>query len=118
MLLLVYGTLKRGYGNHRVIEGAKFIGPYTLRDKFYLRDLGPFPAAIRSRREGTIIGELYQIDEHILERTDVLEGYPHFYDRTEVDTDHGKAHLYFMEQDHERTTCPIVTEWNDNKKYA
>ena len=31
-LLAVYGTLKKGYGNHRLIEDCKFVKEYKLKN--------------------------------------------------------------------------------------
>lgn len=116
MLLFVYGTLKMGYGNHGVIHGATFLGEYTLNDNFYMVDLGPFPAAIHDKNNtGVIKGELYRIDEDILQATDWLEGYPDFYNRYVVYTTYGEAFIYGME--HKEKNYPVITEW-EKRRYA
>jgi len=85
--VFVYGTLMRGYGNHRLLERARFISPAMTRREFSLYSLGAFPAAVRLV-EGdpdaiSIRGEVYEVDAQTLVRLDQLEGVSHgFYNRT------------------------------------
>lgn len=46
-----------------------------------------------------IFGEVWEIDDEMFRRTDRLEGYPHFYDRKEVDTPYGQAWIYFLNRE-------------------
>lgn len=80
--VLVYGSLKRGFGNHRVMEaaGGKHIGAHTLSG-FDMYSLGGFPAIVRG--EGRVECEVYSVDS--LEPLDRLEGHPTFYKREVVD---------------------------------
>jgi gamma-glutamylcyclotransferase (GGCT)/AIG2-like uncharacterized protein YtfP len=78
MLVFVYGTLKRGHGNHHWMAGAAFLGEARLPGAV-LHDLGPFPMAIRG--DGVVWGEVYGIDANVLSRLDGLEGYPRLYER-------------------------------------
>lgn len=91
-MLFVYGTLKRGEGNHYHLEKAVFIGEDSIQGVLF--DLGPFPAAvdllsvpphIRSRATGRINGEVYEVTNEIITRLDRLEGHPTFYRRDVVD---------------------------------
>ena len=91
MHVLVYGSLKQGLYNHIFMRGAKFMGNDTVKG-YKLVDLGPYPTAVKipdsiECKEPYIKGELYEIDEEILERLDGLEGYPNLYQRTVVKTD-------------------------------
>lgn len=72
MKLFVYGTLKKGFGNHRLLEGAKFLGEDTIPGGMI--SLGGFPGWL-GEGEGYTKGEVYEIDEEHLHATDRLEGY-------------------------------------------
>lgn len=93
--VFVYGTLKRGEGNHRLLaQGCLFIGDDTIKAKLF--DLGHFPAI----QQGTDVvqGEVYMVGPNTLRRLDALEGHPNFYKR-EVVTTLNKKHdvwAYFM----------------------
>lgn len=80
--VLVYGSLKQGYGNHRVMQeaGGELIGKHTLSG-FDMHSLGGFPAIVRG--EGRVECEVYQVEN--LAPLDRLEGHPTFYKREVVD---------------------------------
>lgn len=102
--LVVYGTLKKGHGNHRLIRHAKFGGEVSSVEPMELVDLGAFPGAILSDEGKPVSGELYYIDEDTLKLTDRLEGNGSFYTRylkTFVDEDNNekKAWIYLLPDD-------------------
>lgn len=80
-VVFVYGTLKRGHGNHRLLEagGARLLGTDSIKG-WSMHDLGAFPAVA----EGwdTVHGEVFEVDAETLARLDRLEGIPSFYQRT------------------------------------
>lgn len=80
-LLMVYGTLKRGFYNHRVMGDAKFLGECITRG-FVMRDLGSFPCVTKG--DSTVLGELYELTDEQFQYCDRLEGYPSFYNREQV----------------------------------
>ena len=87
--VFVYGTLKRGYGNHRLLEDAVFAGEAVTAPKYRMFDAGAFPYMVVDEDSGIPIhGEVYVITPEILERLDSLEGvaYGH-YRRIKVDID-------------------------------
>ena len=84
--VFVYGTLKRGFRNHRFLEKSGFVGeartaaPYRMLDGRFpvLRDSGP------DRRP--VSGEVYEIDAPTLIALDDLESVSTgMYDRIEID---------------------------------
>lgn len=80
--VFVYGTLKKGEGNHRLLQGrALFCGEDSIHGKLF--DLGAFPAAVQEG-DNVIHGEVYMVGPHTLRSLDGLEGHPHFYERKEV----------------------------------
>jgi gamma-glutamylcyclotransferase (GGCT)/AIG2-like uncharacterized protein YtfP len=112
-LVAVYGSLRKGLGNHPVIEGAECKGN-TIIKGWDLYSLGAYPFVVEGENELTV--EVYEVDSEMRQRRlDGLEGYPNFYDRIQVDTEFGKAWIYFM---HEKYTegAPLV-EHGDWTKY-
>lgn len=71
--LFVYGTLKKGYGNHGYIGGSKLITQSAVIDGYDMYSLGGFPGVVKGK--GTVYGELYEIDDETLGHCDLLEGY-------------------------------------------
>lgn len=84
-LVFVYGSLKRGFTNHRVIGyDARFIATTcTVSRKFKMVSLGPFPA-VYPNGKWAIEGELYEVDDITLESLDLLESNGYLYEREEV----------------------------------
>jgi gamma-glutamylcyclotransferase (GGCT)/AIG2-like uncharacterized protein YtfP len=87
MKFLVYGTLKRAFGNHRILhEGrAEFLGKAVTLDNFVMTGRGvPF---VWPHEQGyPLVGELYDIDtgQHAattLARLDRLESNGYVYER-------------------------------------
>ena len=77
----VYGSLRKPYGNHRVLKDSEFLGTFKTEEKFNLYSLGAFPC-ITLNGETNITVELYKItDPKIAVGLDCLEGYPSFYNR-------------------------------------
>jgi gamma-glutamylcyclotransferase (GGCT)/AIG2-like uncharacterized protein YtfP len=81
--VFVYGTLKRGLYNHYWIQDGSYLGRRRLIGA-RLHNLGRFPMALLTESDAVIHGELYRVSEAGLRHLDQLEGYPSFYDRTEV----------------------------------
>lgn len=92
--VFVYGTLMSGCGNDRLMtdpryrpEGgeARLVGPALTRPEFTMYSCygGGYPALVRTG--GTaIVGEVWEVNDAVLERLDRLEGVPHHYQRIEV----------------------------------
>jgi gamma-glutamylcyclotransferase (GGCT)/AIG2-like uncharacterized protein YtfP len=70
--LFVYGSLKKGYHNHFLLEEAKFLGKKTIKGTMY--SLNHFPGVVL-KGESEIEGELYEVDDKTLNLVDRLEGY-------------------------------------------
>jgi gamma-glutamylaminecyclotransferase len=82
--VFVYGTLKQGYGNHRVAEPFVEQAETGAVDGFVLYD-GGFPMA-RPAAGRRVRGELLTLrdPETALRRLDMLEGTPTLYTRERV----------------------------------
>jgi gamma-glutamylcyclotransferase (GGCT)/AIG2-like uncharacterized protein YtfP len=70
MKLFVYGTLKQGRSNHRLMHGAKFLG------KAYILgyQLHQCPA-ITPKEGGIVYGELYEVESSHVAMLDKFEGH-------------------------------------------
>lgn len=84
--VFVYGTLKRGFENHSLLEAATFVGKAHTLTAYRMID-GEFPVL---RDEGSdrrlIAGELYDVDASTLKALDELEGVAEgMYDRVEIE---------------------------------
>lgn len=101
--VFVYGSLKKSYGNHVLLKTSNFIGEdETIRDDLCLMDFGPYPG-VYLNGESIVKGELYEVTDDVFRSLDGLEGYPHYYNRMEVDLKSGeKAWMYFIEGEEPR----------------
>jgi gamma-glutamylaminecyclotransferase len=93
--LMVYGSLKKTYWNHVILEGSEFLGEAKTTPVFTMIDYGAFPAILPEGKTA-IHGEIYDISDATLVRTDRLEGHPGFYTRTRCNTTLGEAWIYLM----------------------
>jgi len=101
--VFVYGTLKRGFGNHHFLMGSRFIGTGHTVEKFAMHTEGGIPFVVENEPVSYIYGELYSVDNSVLDNLDRLEGHPTWYRRQEIEIhlDGGtnptvKAWMYFI----------------------
>jgi gamma-glutamylcyclotransferase (GGCT)/AIG2-like uncharacterized protein YtfP len=74
MKLFTYGTLLAGMRLHAMLADAIFLGPAIIHGK--LLDLGEYAGLVEG--DGVVTGEIYEIDDKLLERLDEVEGFrPH-----------------------------------------
>lgn len=93
-LVFVYGSLRRGECNHRVLAGARMIAAAQTSPRFRLVDLGAYPALLAGGATA-VLGEVYEVDGETLERLDRLEGHPTFYRREPMVLDNDQiAYVY------------------------
>ncbi|MCP3104236.1 gamma-glutamylcyclotransferase [Myxococcus sp. K15C18031901] len=94
--VFVYGTLLSGEPNHRLLSGARLVGPARTLPRFTLYDYGFFPT-LASGGKHAVEGEVYEVDALMLAALDRLEGHPHFYQRSPITLDcgsHVEAYLF------------------------
>lgn len=83
--VMVYGTLKKGNPNHNnYIKDSEHLG--YARIKAYMLDVGYYPALVLANDGPWAYGEVYRVDNKVLERLDRLEGVPNHYVRVPIYT--------------------------------
>jgi gamma-glutamylaminecyclotransferase len=76
-VLFVYGTLKRGQRNHRLIADQHFLGEAITEPFYRVIDLGPHPGLIVDHTNGLALrGELWAVSECCLAELDEFEEVP------------------------------------------
>lgn len=108
--IFVYGSLKSGFRNHRLLQesNAEFLGTkYTKDTNFLMFSLGSYPAVVKNEKfgYGAIEGELYLIDDNTLFKLDLLESNGSFYKREEIELNDGsKAWMYLTNKSYQHMT--------------
>jgi gamma-glutamylcyclotransferase (GGCT)/AIG2-like uncharacterized protein YtfP len=100
ILLAVYGTLRKGYGNYENNLGdATFLGTFKTKGKYRLIE-SDYPCVLPYNGEGHCIEvDLFMIDESMLSSIDRFEGYPELYQRTRVQLDNAVwAWMYIRDE--------------------
>jgi len=113
-LLFVYGSLKKGFDNHNLLDKrfSKRIGKAKTVKKFGMFEdsFGNYPYLI-DRRLAKVEGELYEIHrQELLDKLDQFEGTPDYYirKRIEVKSHHGTCRAFvYIKSD---GTVPIDQE--------
>jgi len=93
--VFVYGTLKRGRGNHHFLANQRLIGNATTVQTYLMWDGIGFPrvgvpCGMFKSYAAPVCGELYSVDAEALAGMDRLEDHPKFYKRTEITVYLGK----------------------------
>lgn len=87
--VFVYGTLKEGFGNHRVLSSSRKVADaVTCSDSYSMVD-GGFPTVVLGG-SFHVKGELYEVtDENVMRNLDWLEGVPNLFvhHKTQVKAD-------------------------------
>tara|TARA_R110000751_G_scaffold301787_1_gene415450 strand:+ start:223 stop:585 length:363 start_codon:yes stop_codon:yes gene_type:complete len=95
MIVFVYGSLKQGFHNHRLMEGATYVGEGTIAAAAMF-SLGSFPAVVHGT--GVVYGEMWEVSGAQAQALDRLEGHPTFYRREEllVELSDGELHTAWV----------------------
>lgn len=122
VLLAVYGTLKKGRGNHHYLKGATYLFDGITEDKYAVVKAG-FPMVFKPEllyfptTTYPLEVEVYEVSEETLKRIDRLESHPEFYKRQEVwVSQHGveqmcdETHLVNMYITNPEFTCSVSWE--------
>ena len=93
----VYGTLRPGFGNNRLLNTSEHLGTGKTVEKYTLRASGiPF---VSKEPLHNVVVDVYKVDNDTLDRLDGLEGHPEWYKREQIPVKVGDktmtAWLYF-----------------------
>ena len=80
--VFVYGSLRYEMSNHRCLEKSLF-SHSTIVHNFDMFSLGAYPFI--SDGNGSVVAELYYVNDETFKKLDDLEGYPRFYNRKVVE---------------------------------
>lgn len=112
-LYAVYGTLRKGFGNHRLLnnEHCTLLGTETTKPNFHMVSLGGFPGVIPDGKQSIVI-EVYEVNSKDVEqRLDWLEGYPNFYQKMKIETQWGTANMYILNESYLSRTVIESGDW-------
>jgi gamma-glutamylaminecyclotransferase len=106
MKIMVYGTLKKGRGNHSLLEDCPFLGKANTLPAFTMFSLGGFPGVV-AKGNTSIRGEIYDVLDEVLHDLDRLEGHPRWYERKPITAqmENGEvvvAHMYILPNGYEK----------------
>tara|TARA_R110002167_G_scaffold7683_12_gene36198 strand:- start:2012 stop:2368 length:357 start_codon:yes stop_codon:yes gene_type:complete len=98
-IVFVYGTLRQGYNNHKLLLNCEFIDAGRTVNNYAMYANG-IPYVSDNEQVSQIYGELYLVNQRILFNLDMLEGHPSWYKRKKIaiETFEGKVYnawLYF-----------------------
>ncbi len=128
-MVAVYGTLKRGRGNHRLLQNSKYIGEFLTRKKYPMIVRGSIPfvghgfefLGLDKEVGHNIVVQVYEVDCDTLKLLDALEGHPNWYYRDVVELQgyeyHNKAIGMFFNWDvesmseHEAERVDLISEF-------
>lgn len=132
MTVFVYGTLRRGQGNHRLLADAEFIADAYVTHthpgvRAIMVSLGYFPGVVGVQETeltdiqqlaSPVRGELYNVNTQTMRALDRLEGYPDFYNRrvvTATRLDTGgllNAWMYVLPYEYAHNRTPLLAgDW-------
>ena len=110
MYVFVYGSLKKGYGNNRLLQNAIFIDKGITLKPYVIYGAGGFPVVFDTEKKGHIAGEVYDVTPAERARLDGLEGYPYMYHRKKV--------MVVLDETGHRVACQMyvgtVDHWQRN----
>lgn len=128
--LFVYGTLKKGFHNNRLLADQEFISEARTSMSYIMESRGiPYVyERCKAWQNGILVegdqitGELYRVNDEALPAIDQLEGHPRWYRRKKVDIlpPFGtnkfckiSAWLYFMQINQTLRGYPVIS--NESK---
>jgi gamma-glutamylcyclotransferase (GGCT)/AIG2-like uncharacterized protein YtfP len=97
-IVFVYGSLKRGWALHHLLQSSQFLGTAMTQPLYRLFDLGHYPGLVDWPSGLSINGELYQVDADCLASLDDAEGVSEgYYARRDIQLLHPApaAHAWF-----------------------
>lgn len=126
-LVAVYGSLRRGMGNHHYyLSESEYKGTFTTEPEYTLHSLSYYPG-LKLNGNHSIVMEVYEVDEETLKNLNRLEGYhpgekSTFYDRIEINTPWGKSFTYIYVGELSKESIVKSGDWvtykNEEKSWS
>lgn len=120
-LYAVYGSLRKGLGNHTTLGNAPMVGVTKTNPEFTMVNLGGFPGVVKGGVTSITL-EVYKVTNSTIEQNlDWLEGYEgpnnenNFYNKELIDTEFGKAYIYYLNSDIEGDPIVESGDWYEFK---
>ena len=118
--VFLYGTLKKGFHNHPLIEKGEYMGDaYTCKEySMLVCTMTGIPFVVKEENY-PIMGEVYSVDKKTFNDLDRLEGHPTFYRRELIDIFipdgierivEMKAWIYFLRGGYDLNTMFLNTD--------
>ena len=99
-LVFVYGTLRRGgvRAMSELFPGSRFVGNANVNGS--LHDLGAYPGLSLDESNSSVVGEVYEVDDEVLNKLDEIEAPSHYWRKqVEVSLDDHKKRCWVYEPD-------------------
>lgn len=122
ILVAVYGSLRQGLHNHRLLESSNYLGDFNTEPIYSLYSLGSFPG-LKENGNTSVVMEVYEVTEAVARNVDNLEGYtPNgnntFYDKISIKTPWGTASVYTYVNELPQSSLVESGDWKEFKKNA
>ncbi len=122
-LVAVYGSLRQGLGNHRLLEDAKFLGTFETPPYYTMYSVGnSFPGLIK-KGSTSVVMEAYLVSDSELSRLHSLEGYMsgrdeslNHYNKRDINTPFGPGIWYEYARNPENLKKVESGDWTKFKK--
>lgn len=118
----VYGSLRKGLHNHRLLQGEKFVGQFETDPLYSLIDLGSFPGLLKDGNTAVLM-EVFEVNADKLKKLDSLEGYHgkgenNFYNREKIESPFGELYTYFYNRSSDLIKSKAIEngDWSDYVK--
>ena len=124
MLIAVYGSLRKGLGNHHHLKKpkVKYVGTFDTKPIYTMKSLVHFPALLKNGST-SIVMEVYKIPSEVDKAIENLEGYQgkdndyNMYNKEKINTPFGEAFVYFWNKKEGSLSRQEICPSGDWKEY-
>jgi gamma-glutamylaminecyclotransferase len=123
-ILFVYGSLKKGFDNNRILNKAIYISKAQTVRKFamYRSEEGDYPYLVKNKSLYVISGEIYKIKrKDLMKKIDLFEGSPDYYLRESINvktrSGNKRAFAYFYIDKNSHKNKEPIKEWLKPEKF-
>lgn len=122
ILVAVYGSLRQGLHNHKLLESSNYLGDFNTEPIYSLYSLGSFPG-LKENGNTSVVMEVYEVTEAVARNVDSLESYTPggnntFYDKISIETPWGTASVYTYVNELPQSSLVESGDWKEFKENA